>query len=85
MTEMDAPEVNATTIRLVFDAIADELVEMGRVEIDGFGVFELHVRKARRARNPRTNAPIDLPPTMAVRFRPAGALKARAAGRLPEA
>jgi nucleoid DNA-binding protein len=52
-----------------------------RVEIDGFGTFELFRRKARTARNPRTGARVDVPPRTVVRFKPASLLRNRAAGR----
>lgn len=65
--------------RRVFDAVAAALVASGRVEVDGFGVFELYRRKPTRARNPRTGEPIAMPAKTVVRFKPARALKARAA------
>lgn len=71
-------------VRLVFSAVADVLLKAGRVEIDGFGTFELHTRKARRARNPRTGEPIEVPAKVTVKFKPTGALK-RQAGQLPGA
>jgi nucleoid DNA-binding protein len=39
----------------------------------------LQTRKARRARNPRTGARIDVPAKIVVKFTPAGALKRQAA------
>ena len=63
----------------VFEAVADVLLKHGRVEIDGFGAFELVRRKPRRARNPRTGDRVDVPAKTAVRFVPARALKNRAA------
>ncbi|MBN9523719.1 HU family DNA-binding protein [bacterium] len=66
-------------LRRVFDAVVAALVTSGRVEVDGFGVFELHRRKPKRARNPRTGEVIMVPAKTVVRFKPAGALKARAA------
>jgi len=63
----------------VFDGVATALVAKGRVEVDGFGVFELHRRKPTRARNPRTGERIAVPAKAVVRFKPARALKARAA------
>lgn len=66
-------------LRRVFDAVTAELVASGRVEVDGFGVFELYRRKPTRARNPRTGEAITVPAKTVVRFKPARALKDRAA------
>jgi nucleoid DNA-binding protein len=62
----------------VFDAVATVLLKKRRVEVHGFGVFELVIRKARKARNPRTGARIDLPAKTVVRFKPAWTLRERA-------
>jgi nucleoid DNA-binding protein len=70
-------------VRRVFDAVADALVAGGRVEVDGFGVFELYRRKPTRARNPRTGERIAVPAKTVVRFKPARVLRARAAGVPP--
>ena len=70
-------------VKQVFDAIANVLLKRGSVEINGFGEFALCQRKARVARNPRTGARIDVPAKVAVKFKPAGALK-RQAARLPK-
>ena len=66
--------------RRVFDGVADLLVARGRVEINGFGTFELVRRKPRLARNPRTGDRIEVPARTVVRFLPARSLKSRAAG-----
>jgi nucleoid DNA-binding protein len=65
----------------VFEAVAEVLLKHGRVEIDGFGEFELVRRKPRLARNPRTGERIDVPARTGVRFKPARALKNLAAAR----
>lgn len=84
MTTLELTEATSeVTVRQVFDAVAKVLLKRGSVEIDGFGEFALCQRKAHRARNPRTNEPIDVPAKVVVRFRPAGALK-RQASRLPK-
>ena len=70
-------------VKQVFDAITQVLLQRGSVEINGFGAFALCQRKARIARNPRTGARIDVPAKVAVKFKPAGALK-RQAARLPK-
>ena len=69
----------AGAVAQVFQAVVDVLLKQGRVEIDGFGVFELVRRKPLRARNPRTGDRIEVPARTAVRFVPARALKGLAA------
>jgi nucleoid DNA-binding protein len=69
----------AGAVAQVFEAVVDILLKHGRVEIDGFGVFELVRRKPLRARNPRTNERVDVPAKTGVRFLPARALKGLAA------
>jgi DNA-binding protein HU-beta/integration host factor subunit beta len=55
-------------VRGLFDGIVDVLVSQGRIELRNFGVFEVHRRKARRARNPRTGAAVAVPPRNAISF-----------------
>jgi nucleoid DNA-binding protein len=71
----------ASAVKQVFTAVTQLLMKQGRVEIDGFGTFELHKRKARRARNPRTGERINVPAKLTVKFKPAGALKREAEQR----
>jgi integration host factor subunit beta len=70
-------------VRRAFAAVVEVLIKNGRVEIDGFGTFELVKRKPRIARNPRTGDRIDLPAKVAVKFKAARTLK-RDAERLPD-
>lgn len=76
---MTAPAEPSDLTRQVFEDVAQILLQRGRVEVHGFGTFELVRRKPRRARNPRTGERIDIPARTAVRFSPAAALKKRAA------
>ncbi len=80
---MTTPELSRSlgsedAVQKVFDALAGLLMKQKKVEIEGFGTFEVFERKARIARNPRTGARIDVPPKSAVRFKPANSLKRRA-------
>jgi integration host factor subunit beta len=71
------------TVRRVFAVVAEALLNRGTVEIEGFGTFELVVRKPRTARNPRTGERIAVPAKSVVKFKAAGALKRRAAEKPP--
>lgn len=51
------------------DACVDELARGNRIEFRDFGVFEAVHRKGRKARNPRTNETVQVPPKTVVDFR----------------
>jgi len=47
-------------VGIVFDSMTEALSKGDRIEIRGFGSFEVRERKARKARNPKTGASVDL-------------------------
>ncbi len=49
-------------IETIFESVKDSLAQGGKVEIRGFGNFRLRNRNARKARNPKTGASVDVPP-----------------------
>ena len=57
-------------VQWTFDAIVQTLIQDGRIELRNFGVFEVKRRKARKARNPRTGAKVDVEPKNVVTFQP---------------
>jgi integration host factor subunit beta len=69
--EIDETQLKTKEIvQLTFDAIVDTLISARRIELRNFGVFEVKLRKARKARNPRTNDHVDVPPKYVVTFKP---------------
>ncbi len=64
-------------VQQTFDAIVDTLIEVGRIELRNFGVFEVKRRKARKARNPRTGDKVDVPPKNVVTFKPGKEMEER--------
>jgi nucleoid DNA-binding protein len=64
-------------VQQTFDAIVDTLLEVGRIELRNFGVFEVKQRKARKARNPRTGERVDVPPKNVVTFKPGKEMEER--------
>ena len=46
-----------------------------RLQISGFGTFEVKEVPAHRARNPRTQEPVEIPASRSVVFRPGKSLK----------
>ena len=61
------------------DAIAkmlpDYVTKDGKLTLTGFGAFAVETRKARKGRNPRTGAEIQIPASKVVKFRPGKNLK----------
>jgi DNA-binding protein HU-beta len=55
--------------------IAGELKRGGRVQIAGFGQFELRRRAGRQGRDPRTGKTITIAPSTVAAFRPGSVLK----------
>ncbi len=51
-----------------FDAVLEVLVQTGRIELRNFGVFEVRVRAARKARNPKTNEEVFVPSRRIISF-----------------
>jgi integration host factor subunit beta len=49
-------------VETIFESIKESLAKGGKVEIRGFGNFRLRSRNARKARNPKTGASVDVPP-----------------------
>ena len=57
------------------DAIAEALVAGDKVQLVGFGAFEVKTRAARTGRNPKTNAAIEIPASKIPQFKAGKALK----------
>jgi integration host factor subunit beta len=56
-------------IQHFLDEIVNELGRGNRLEFRDFGVFESKLRKARKAQNPKTLAPVDVPEKRTVKFK----------------
>jgi DNA-binding protein HU-beta len=59
-----------TAVETVFDSMKKALAKSDRIELRGFGVFNVKPRKTGIGRNPRTGAEVSIPPGKAVRFKP---------------
>src|SRR5437763_7186304 len=57
-------------VQQTFNAIIETLIAEERIELRNFGVFEVKRRKARKARNPRTGAQVNVEPKNVVTFQP---------------
>jgi len=71
MTKKDAERVINATI----ETIEGGLVKGDKVQISGFGIFEVKAREARVGRNPRTKETIQIPATRLPVFKASKALK----------
>lgn len=56
-------------VQQFLDEIVNELGKGNRLEFRDFGVFETKLRKARRAQNPKTLAPVAVPEKRTVKFK----------------
>ena len=54
----------------IFDAMRRSMQRGQRIELRGFGVFQVKPRKRGIGRNPRTGQEIPIPPGRTIRFRP---------------
>jgi DNA-binding protein HU-beta len=57
-------------VETVFESMKKALAHGNRIELRGFGVFNVRPRKTGIGRNPRTGAEVSIPPGKAVRFKP---------------
>lgn len=59
----------------VFEAITDALVANDKVQLVGFGAFEVRARASRMGRNPKTKETIPIPASKSPVFKAGKALK----------
>lgn len=67
-------------VNRTFSIITDTLAEGERVQIVGFGSFEVRDRSARTARDPRTQETVEVPATRVPIFKAGNSLKKAVAG-----
>jgi integration host factor subunit beta len=66
-------------VQQFLDEIVNELGKSNRLEFRDFGVFETKVRKARKAQNPKTLEPVEVPEKRTVKFKVGRLMKQRLA------
>ena len=57
------------------DVVAEELKKGEKIQLVGFGTFEVAERAAREGRNPQTGATMNIPASKAPKFKAGKALK----------
>ena len=73
----DIPRIKAAeAVDTILDAIKDALTGGKRIELRGFGVFQVRNRKRCVGRNPKTGVEVAISPGKTVRFKPGKELKA---------
>ena len=73
-TELTKKDADAA-LKAMIDIIGDELGKGGKIQISGFGTFDVTERAARTGFNPRTKEEIQIPASKAPKFKPMKALK----------
>ncbi|EKU94245.1 HB [Alloiococcus otitis] len=71
LTKKDA----SAAVEAVFDSITETLSNDEKVQIIGFGTFEVRERAARKGRNPQTGDEIEIPASKVPAFKAGKALK----------
>ena len=71
LTKKDADKA----LTAVIDSITEALVNADKVQLVGFGTFELRTRAERKGRNPLTKAEITIPASKVTAFKAGKALK----------
>ncbi|WP_270237047.1 HU family DNA-binding protein [Lactobacillus delbrueckii] len=73
-TEFSKKE-SAQIVDALFASIEEALAKGEKVQLIGFGTFEVRERAARKGRNPQTGAEIEIPASKVPSFKPGKALK----------
>ena len=71
LTKKDAEKA----VNALFESVQQELIAGGKVQMIGFGTFEVKERAARKGRNPRTGQDIEIPAPKHPVFKAGKALK----------
>jgi DNA-binding protein HU-beta len=73
----DIPRIKAAeAVDTILDGIKEALTAGKRIELRGFGVFQVRNRKRGVGRNPKTGVEVAISPGKTVRFKPGKELKA---------
>ena len=62
-------------VSAALDSITDTLIQGEKVQLAGFGSFEVKTREARVGRNPRTKEAMEIPASKSPVFKPSKLLK----------
>ncbi len=65
----------AEAVNALFEGMREALLDGDRIELRGFGVFQVKDRKRGIGRNPKTGREVEIPPGKTIRFKPGKALR----------
>jgi DNA-binding protein HU-beta len=71
-------------VSAIFDALSEQLASGERIQLSGFGSFEIRERAERQGTNPKTKEKMTIPASKAVGFRPASGLRQRIGGSVDD-
>ena len=71
MTKVDVEKA----LKAFIDTVTDELKNGGKVQLVGFGTFEVAERAERQGRNPKTGETITIPASKSPKFKAGRSLK----------
>ena len=71
MTKVDAEKA----LKAFIDTVTEELKNGGKVQLVGFGTFEVAERAERQGRNPKTGEAITIPSSKSPKFKAGRSLK----------
>lgn len=75
-TKADLTQKDATkAVNVVFETIAAELAKDEKIQLIGFGTFEVRERAARTGRNPQTGETMQIPASKIASFKAGKELK----------
>jgi DNA-binding protein HU-beta len=76
MASSDLKKPEATeAVNALFEGIKKALLRGDRIELRGFGVFQVKNRKRGIGRNPKTGREVEIPPGKTIRFKPGKGLR----------
>ena len=73
-TELSKKDVEKA-LKAFVDVVSSELANGGKIQLVGFGTFDVTERAAREGRNPQTGEPMQIAASKAPRFKAGKALK----------
>jgi len=73
-TELSKKDVE-TVLKAFIDVVTEGLVNGEKIQLVGFGTFDISERAAREGRNPQTGETMQIPASKAPRFKAGKALK----------
>ncbi|MBN3859654.1 integration host factor subunit beta [Neisseriaceae bacterium PsAf] len=77
LEKLNSKVVIEQSVKVIVDSMTRSLARGQRIEIRGFGSFDLNDRPARVGRNPRTGEKVDIPAKKVPHFKPGKELRER--------